>query len=158
MNKHEAILYALCGAHILVWLVIMFGGLASRRLAVINVALFLPAVFLVQCALKTHVFIRAKTQLVLDHPDSFDVPTSTTDFTEAEELETRRDARQLGYDVSDVRYARRVFQMYEDRLVLPRLTHWLGRRCALSFQNPVSAQGMLVVAYAVNAARLLWCR
>lgn len=158
MNKYEATLYALCGAHILVWLVVMFGGLVSRRVAVVNVALFLPTVFIVQCALKTHVFIRAKTKLVLDRPEAFEVPSSTDDFTEAEELEMTRDARQMGYDVSDVRYARRVFHHYEDRLVLPRLTHWINRRCAASFQNPVSAQGMLVVAYAVNAARLLWCR
>lgn len=151
MNRHEAVLYLMAAVHIGVWVLAVFGGLYSCRVAAFNMLALLPLIYVVQSFLTTHIFVKAKIDFILRHPGAFKADMAHV-FSEGERRDIAHHAAEAGYSVEAVTYARRVMRHYEDALVAPRVTRAISKATKRSYQNPMSAQGMLVLAYIVNAA------
>ena len=156
MNRYEAFLYFLVVFHICVWLYVLLAwALPYGVYHVMFILCFvLPVFYLVQ-SLPCHAIVYAKFMYIKKHkhhlqkldtwiPDSY------------EQYIIRNIAASCKMSAGEIIDVLKYLKYYEYNLVLPRvLEHVRGKYFSgKTFENPLGAQGMLVIMFIVNITAL----
>lgn len=149
MNWPELKLYLLCSMHIIVWIIVMFLGILSRRGALINVLILLPMVFIVQSVFPVHIFMKTKMVHVNQNLHHLKKKSDVV-ISRNTHLNLVHYAESVGMSLAQVIENYKVIKYYEDGLLLPRVTDWLKLVFDESFKNPMDAYGMVIIAYVIN--------
>lgn len=149
--------------HSLIWAWLLLGGCVSPRMARWNLEMWIPGVYLCHL-LPFHVLIRWKVrQIYTDRMSSDLTDTGPTLRTCSPSCSQRMESKVMdqirGYlppiSEEEVQEIARIYLEEEARLVLPALLRRVNEcMFAGSFQKPLSAQGMLILAALWNYAAL----
>lgn len=149
--------------HLLIWLLIIFGGIFSSHLAKINLLVLIPGIYLIQ-TLPFHLFIKAKLdyiykQMLEEGMVKVDEKNQEVSGTQLDKGDIRSrelsaeilkmELRGMNEDVLKEMVDR--YKSSEDMLVIPKYFNEVRNMCDNCFQNPCSVQGIMVLGMAINA-------
>lgn len=132
--------------HILVWIFIIFGGFISKNTCKSILFVFVPAIYIIH-TLPFHVLLKKKLEMINNNLESFGEVDRDVDPKLVVEL-----MKSGPQDITKERQLAiaKVYFAEEDKFIVPEI---YGKICTLfsdSFANPLSPQGMLILAMIVN--------
>lgn len=156
-GTHGFTMMALSWLHVLIWLFVMFGGLLHRNVAVANMLIALPIIFVVQ-AMPMHPINTAKMLEVKAHGGKTGGVSAPRDRPHPRELcDRKHHARMLGMPIAEYDRAKRQVDGYATSIALNSWVFRLRRKLNdWSFANPLSAQGLIVLSFIANSQILFW--
>ena len=153
MSRHELIMVALSWLHVLIWLFVMFGGILHRKIAILNMLIALPIIYVIQ-AMPMHPINTAKSMQVKANGNS---TLDDTPLHPREACDRRHHARMLGMTLDDYERNKKQVDHYVKSIAI---TAWLfnirNKLNDWSFANPLSAQGLIILSYIINSQILYW--
>lgn len=146
----DIMMYVLSGIHVVVWLYIFFGGLIFPSHIPYIILGFVPLFFLIQ-SLPCHLLLYAKLQYVQRHKHMLgSVPLYRMTNDDQQAMQQVHITCKL--EKNELIESWKVLKYYSYAFLLPE---WLdiGRRFfdKHSFMNPLSLQGMLIIALFINS-------
>lgn len=149
MNSTEVVLYLSCLIHVLIWLVVVFGGLLSYEIVLLNLYVFLPLIFVLQSVLSSHIIVRFKLEYIWNHKEQLNSNSGYT-FTKHDYQDIMQYNERMNLPKEQIEYSVRVLKYYEHQCVLPKVLDNLKMMFANSFRNPFDAQALIVIGLLVN--------
>lgn len=152
MNKYELKMYFMVFIHTIVWLVALFGWVFGFEK--FNIFILLPCIYLFQM-LPMHKILEEKIRFVLknkEHLKSYD----TVQEIPRQECETDYGNKVMNISKDDIKDAFRYINYYEDSLFFPNYytRNLKNLFYETSFQNPLSAQGFIILGFILNVFSL----
>ena len=144
---NDLMLSFLCLFHVSIWLFVIFGGFWSPEICKFNMLVIVPTIYLLHM-LSFHVIVSYKLDHILKNCDNFQ------DIDYYVKPKCIEDFKKYLPDNIDNKKALKIIKIYfseEDKLVIPRIYKKIEGCFENSFANPLSAQGMLILAMIVSA-------
>lgn len=155
-NRYELVVHFLCFIHILVWIYLLFAWALGKSHALFVIGVCLPLVYIIQ-SMPCHIIVYTKMRFIQQHEAHLqkEEPANMIVTEELKSVITRL-SRIMGIPQERLWEIFRVIEYYENAWLLPKAMNygrrWFDRR---SFMNPLSAQGLIILCYVLNVARLL---
>lgn len=134
--------------HAAIWLVAVFGGLASPKLARLNIFVFLPLIYLVHF-LPFHPITFLKAKWIVDHAEDFE-DLASRGYPPPEYVKNTARSCPPGSTREQIELVARVFHAHENGTGFYKAQTFFGR----SFGNPLSPQGLVILGFIVNVMSL----
>lgn len=147
LNRHELYIEALCVVHVIIWMVVLFGGFVSRKLAVLNLYVFLPLVYVAQ-SMSFHAIMKEKIQYVRKNKQY--LRNKELNLPDDEVMELSREANKLGMTMDEFLEVLSYIEYYADKCILPYYYESLKRKSYSSWKNPFSPQGTIIIGFILN--------
>ena len=146
----DIVMYVLSGIHVAVWLYILVGGLIFTRHIPYIVLGVIPLFFIVQ-SLPCHLLLYAKLQYVQRHKHMLgSIPSYQ--LTNDDRQAIQQVHVTCGFTKNELIEAWKVLKYYAYAFVVPKWLDagrsWFDKH---SFMNPLSLQGMLIIALLINS-------
>lgn len=155
MNRHEAVIYFGNFVHIVVWLYVFFAwGLPNAKTHVWFTLVFaLPLIYIIQ-SMPSHILVHAKLMYIKRYRSSFKTLRGFN-FGSVDREVMKNISRSMQWNPRELEDLFLVMKTYEFDMQLPKLIEF-GREVfdGKSFTNPLSPQGMIILAYVINVTAL----
>ena len=157
MNKYNMYILFMCIFHLLIWVVVAFGGFFSNKILFINMFIILPMIYIVQ-TMSLHPITKEKIKYIITHIDKFKEPTAFTSYcyNKIDKNDIKSLQKELGYTEEEILKALLIMRDYEDCLGVSKIITILYRQFCESYRNPFDAQGFIVISYILNSFIFLY--
>ena len=145
MNK--LLLPFLTTLHVFIWMFVIFGGFFSPEICKFNMLVVVPAIYLLQM-LSFHVIVSYKLGYILKNCDEFNDVDYYVTQKKIDEFK-----KFLPPDIDNEK-AIKIIKRYffeEDKLVITKFHKNIKKLFDNSFENPLCAQGMLILSMIISA-------
>lgn len=150
----KSCLLAIYVFHILIWIFVIFGGFVSKNICKSILFVFVPVIYIVH-TLPFHILLKKKLEMINNNLESFGEVDRELDPELANQLMKSGPpniSKERSMAIAKVYFAE------EDKLIIPGIH---GKICGLfssSFANPLSPQGLLILAMIINTyvLRFYW--
>jgi hypothetical protein len=151
MNSQEFKMYGLVTLHTVIWLVALFGGIVfGKDVALFNILAFLPAIYIFQ-SLPVHLILKEKIEFVLANKQHLRKKEHIT-YSKRGECDDAYVSKVTGIPLEDVIESYKYITYYEDKFFLNDMNRKLAYMFSnMSYMNPLSPQGLIILAFIVNA-------
>lgn len=156
MNKHELYIYSLIVIHLFVWIYVFLGWIFLPNIHIILILTVLLPIFFIVQSMPCHLLVYLKLKYIIDNKHQFkrlDIPKLSN--TDREFVDNT--ARLLSWNVKDIEDALLRLKYYDYKMVIPKYIYnardWFDEH---SFANPFNAQGLLIIAFMINAIALIF--
>jgi len=149
MNYYSSYLLLICFIHILIWIISMIGALFIKKLAIINILIFIPIIFLVQSFNNFHPFVIHKIKYIFQNINKF---THIKDLyiSELEKIDIIRISNELNKTYKETLKGFKIMKEHEHKLFIPKYIDKLKEYFDLSFRNPFEASGLIIISLYIN--------
>jgi hypothetical protein len=150
ININVLILHIVCIIHIFVWIYVLFGGFISETQNDFILYIGLPTIFFVQL-LPFHILNETKYMLVDNTKNNTD-EYNNIEYKDINNLSID-DKHNLCVENGFKNNNKKTIQLLKDTLnlyLLPKYIENLRYMCKYSFQNPFSAQGLIIISFIIN--------
>jgi hypothetical protein len=150
MNRHEFVLYTIILVHVMIWIYLFVAwALPHGKWHVRLILSLLPLIFVMQ-SLPCHIFVYRKIKYINKHRASF-VKAPHVVLSNVDRQLLHNISTSLTWDKHELEDLLKVVKYYEGHTQLPKLLHYgIHVFDSLSFQNPFTPQGLLIIAYMIN--------
>lgn len=156
MNRYEFFIYILVIIHIMVWLYVFFAWtLPYNQYHIMFILLvFLPGFYIVQ-SMPCHAIVYAKLMFIKNNRHHFK-SCYDCEIGRYDRYIVGNIAQSCNMSEDELIDILKILKYYEHALVLPKLVeNARAKFSGRSFENPLSAQGMLILTYVINVTALL---
>lgn len=149
-NKYYSpYLILICVIHILIWIVSMIGALFIKDLALINMIIIIPIIFIMQSFQNFHPFVIHKMKYIIENMDKFnDVQETYISHLEMNDIE--RIANELNITIDESLKGFEIMKEHEYILLIPKYLDNLKQKFDSSFRNPFEASGLIIISLFIN--------
>lgn len=137
--------------HILVWLYVVFGGFISKWHALFIIQLLIPAIYILHL-LPFHILLKSKAELVYHNLEALWSQLSKKQKEEPtdEGLVKTVSMSLPNIDKEQVIKVAKIMQEKEQSIIFMKQYNKCRMFLERCFQNPLSAQGLLILGFIVN--------
>jgi hypothetical protein len=127
----------------------MIGAIFIKKLAIINILIFIPIIFLVQSFEKFHPFVIHKMKYIFENIYKF-TDINNSYISDLEIIDIQHIAKELNKTYKESLKAFQIMKEHEHILFIPKYIHKLKEYFDLSFRNPFEASGLIIIALYIN--------
>ena len=147
VNKQKLYIHCLCLIHVIVWLIVLFGGFVSYKLAILNLYILLPLIYIVQ-SMSFHFIMKEKIRHIKDNKKY--LCNKILNLPEEEIVELSIEAKKLNMTTKELIDILGYIEYYSDQYIIPYYFEKLKRNSYSSWKNPFSPQGVIILGYIFN--------
>jgi hypothetical protein len=144
-------LFLLMLLHVFIWLFVVFGGLYSEKIIMLNLYILLPFIYLIQI-LPFHIIVKKKIEYIKDNYETLKIHcNSPPELCEEEYIRTIPNlSKHMNIQMDKMLLYYAVYINNEDivsrlyRKIKIKIDNWN------SFQHPLSTQGLIIFAFIFN--------
>ena len=151
INKQELYIHILCLIHVILWLIVLFGGFVSCELAILNLYIFLPLFYIAQ-SMPFHFIMKEKIKYIKDNKQY--LHKKKLNLPEKEVIELSIEAKKLNMTPKELIDILGYIENYADKYVIPYYFEKLKRNLSNSWRNPLSPQGVIILGFILNLLSL----
>jgi hypothetical protein len=127
-----------------------FGALLSNKIAIINIIIIIPLIFLVQSFFHFHPFVMNKMKYILSNIHKFLSPSIIYNITPYEDIDIKRMSISFNISYNDTLKAFLIMKEHEHLLLFPQILDYLRQIFYSAFRNPFDASGLIIIALFIN--------
>lgn len=142
-------LLILSALHILIWTITFLGGILSSKVALLNLLVFLPMIFVIQSIFPFHILCMHKLRYIDKHIHAFPPPTYIR-LDKWHKFDIQNMAALSGKRYEDIERCFLIMKHYENLTGVPIVIGWLRESFQKSFRNPFEASGLIVIGFIIN--------
>jgi hypothetical protein len=149
MNYYSSYLLLICFIHVFIWAISMVGALFIKKLAIINILIFIPLIFLVQSFNTFHPFVIHKMKYIFQNIHKF-THINESYISELEFIDINRISKELNKTYKETLKGFRIMKEHEHKLIIPKYIDKLKEFFDSSFRNPFEASGLIIISFYIN--------
>ena len=120
-----------------------------KNLAIINIIIFIPIIFLAQSFEKFHPFVIHKMKYIFENIHKFTLVKQSY-ISDLERIDIERIAKELHKTNKETLKAFQIMKEHEHKLIIPKYIDKLKEYFDLSFRNPLEASGLIIISLYIN--------
>lgn len=157
INFSKIYLFGMCMFHVIIWIIAILGSIYSKKIAIINMLIILPYIYIFQAVNPIHLIVLHKIRYIEKNIDKFN--DEIIDYNlinnEAEQKNIKKIALSENKSVNDIAKYYAIMIKYDHKCILPLLISNIRDYFDFSFKNPFDPSGMIILGYIFNSYMLL---